>query len=154
MTRLDEIVRALESDDMLSDIVIGHSEQHDIGKKVQMNLARGTGLLVLVSPEIMTTDSPDSPGPHFDNANIIIEVTENPTLNRGENKPTGWDIACRIAFYLHVPNHGLADGLETPVQAVMDLGLVCISLSQRTDKNVVVNQLRFQGAYTIEMNQN
>lgn len=154
MQRLEDIKRALESDEKLAGIPIAHSEERDVADQVSRNLAQGLGLLVLISPDTMSNDSPDAPGPLFDRASVIIEVTENPILNRANSNLTGWQIAERIAFYLHMPNHGLTGGLETPVQAVMDLGLTCSSLSQTTRRNIVVNTVRFEGRYDIEMNQN
>jgi len=153
-TFLDNAKAALEADDRLQGLAMAHEEEQTIADIVKKNLNMGSGMLILIRLESADVESFDAPGPIFDDMRLVIEVTEQPTLNRGKNNPTALDIACRIAFWMHSPNHGIQGGVNPAVEAVEKMGLTCRGLRSAADRGLLIWQVRFETSYTLEPNQN
>lgn len=146
---LETLKRAIAADPTLHGVEVAHEEQQDIAQRVAQNIARGSGMLVMVSIGDAANAEPDAPGPTFAELPVLVDITENVTLNRGQGRRTALQIACRLAWWLHAPNHYDPADTDRPPGELLDLAPVVTRIAKGQEGTVLNWQLRLVLSHTL-----
>jgi hypothetical protein len=139
-----------EADPTLHGIVVAHEEEQDIAQKVQQNIAKGSGILIMISIGNAANTEPDAPGPSFSELPVLIDITENTLLNRGKNGLTALQIATRLAWWFHAPNHTNAAATDRPPESVRALAATVASIAKGQSGPILNWQLRLILSHTLQ----
>ena len=146
---LETLKRAIAADPTLHGVEVAHEEEQDIAQKVSQNIARGSGVLIMVSIGEAANAEPDAPGPTFSELPVLIDITENTQLNRGQTRPTALQLASRLAWWLHSPNHLDPNATERPPAEVLELGATIAAIAKGQDGPILNWQLRLILSHTL-----
>lgn len=105
LTEAQDAIRLhLQKDGWFNGLSILSIHDKDLAGKLEETIARLGGLAVLISAPSLTTQSPNMPGPDFDDVTFSIRTIENVILNRNataSNIRTADQVSVRICRRLH-----------------------------------------------------
>lgn len=133
----DAVVKLLQSDTFLMPVKLLKEQQGDIRAQVQAALAKLGICAIAMTPKAVFSE-PNAPGPLADPLSIWVDVYENVSSNRGANgsKLPCSDVAERVAWWLHYPNHA-HERQDAFILVAKSLGIV-------PDKNFLVYRVEFE----------
>jgi len=128
----NELADRLSADDYFEDINVFAEREGDIESKIERSLKVITekdskiGVAVVVGTASADVNTPNLPGPHFDDTVIEIITYENPMFNDGASGTgkAGVDIARRVLNVLHLYRpEGLGQTLFADKEAIRYSGI-------------------------------